>query len=252
MTMQVIRRTGHSNFYKLNKRHAVATHAHGPSSKGLHNPSAYSQKRPEEFGMDWKSRGQIELPSGFTIGETWAGIRKSWLGFKVAKDNGDRALMSKYAHSIRKMQADMGISETIFDDDLLSEDAIKQIEMQMNILNASYDAVRKNKVEEFNRELQQEERVPDYEAIMHDARNELPEAPLPREEIFVTYKENENSCPVPIEPACEVMHDTPVKKRKSCPYVPPIETVMHDYKKEEKRRKEKVRQVKSCFIKIKA
>ena len=56
-----------------------------------------------------------------TLAESWAGLRKAWLGFKIAKANNDALLMTHYATFIRKVQIEMGIQVTEFDPDILDE-----------------------------------------------------------------------------------------------------------------------------------
>ena len=55
-----------------------------------------------------------------TLAESWAGLRKAWLGFKIAKANNDALLMTHYATFIRKVQIEMGIQVTEFDPDILA------------------------------------------------------------------------------------------------------------------------------------
>ena len=53
------------------------------------------------------------------MAQTWSALRKSWLGFKIAKRNGDRLLMKYYAEFIVKLQIELGISVTQFDPGLV-------------------------------------------------------------------------------------------------------------------------------------
>ena len=74
-----------------------------------------------EKEMTAEERKNVLLPCGCTIAESWAALRKCWLGFDITKDQGDKDGMAEYANRIRKMQAEMGIKPTNFDSDILDE-----------------------------------------------------------------------------------------------------------------------------------
>ena len=71
--------------------------------------------------MHHTERKSVELPCGVTVAESWGGLRKAWLGFKIAHANKDTLLMTHYATFIRKVQTEMGIQVTQFDPDILDE-----------------------------------------------------------------------------------------------------------------------------------
>ena len=61
------------------------------------------------------------LPSGFTMKSTYLGLKKAWIGYKIAKAKGDHEKMIYYAKGIQKFQkqlnaplhsfSDLGIAE---------------------------------------------------------------------------------------------------------------------------------------------
>lgn len=61
----------------------------------------------------------IVLPSGLTRSQAWGIVRKSWLGFRIAKDKDNLDAMIKWAHVIRRTQADLGIKLTEFTDPIV-------------------------------------------------------------------------------------------------------------------------------------
>ena len=50
-----------------------------------------------------------KLPSGYTVGQTWGGLHKAWLGYCIAlyKNEGEKTLY--YASIIQKLQRELGI-----------------------------------------------------------------------------------------------------------------------------------------------
>jgi hypothetical protein len=50
-----------------------------------------------------------KLPSGYTVGQTWGGLFKAWLGYCIAlnKNEDDKALL--YASIINKLQRELGL-----------------------------------------------------------------------------------------------------------------------------------------------
>jgi hypothetical protein len=56
------------------------------------------------------------LPSGFTEGQTWGGLYKAWLAFIISKSNDDLDKMQFYAAVIQKLQAELGLHPTPFNE----------------------------------------------------------------------------------------------------------------------------------------
>jgi hypothetical protein len=54
------------------------------------------------------------LPSGFTEGQTWGGLYKSWAAFIIANSNNDQDKKEYYAAVIKKLQHELKIRPTPF------------------------------------------------------------------------------------------------------------------------------------------
>ena len=127
--------------------------------------------------MNHSDRKQFTLPCGYTVAQSWAAIRRSWLGFKIAKSRGDTGKMAYYAAFISKVQSQMGIGKTVFDSGIIDEDLVG--EFSRSCFNKKQAETRINL---------EEERIPDYDYIMERARsftigNSSSSAP-PRQTIF--------------------------------------------------------------------
>ena len=71
--------------------------------------------------MGHEERKSFVLPCGRTLAESWAALRKAWLGFKIARSNDDGALMTHYASFIIKVQMEMGIPTTVFEPNIIDD-----------------------------------------------------------------------------------------------------------------------------------
>jgi hypothetical protein len=129
--------------------------------------------------MHHTERKSFELPCGMTLAESWAGLRKAWLGFKIAKANNDALLMTHYATFIRKVQIEMGIQVTEFDPDILAPNIFD--EPVDNEADGSHFYQEYPSDDIFTQE-------PDYDTIMDDARSSIDDRhesiSAPRENIF--------------------------------------------------------------------
>jgi hypothetical protein len=125
--------------------------------------------------MHHSERKSFELPCGKTVAESWGGLRKAWLGFKIALANHDAALMTHYASFIRKVQMEMGIQVTEFDPDILDEAVDNETETVGSRTYQSYP------FDPTTQEL-------DYDSIMDDARSNIDDKDEivsgPRQNIF--------------------------------------------------------------------
>ena len=125
-------------------------------------------------------------PCGRTLAQSWSALRKSWLGFKIARSNGDAALMTHYASFINKVQMEMGIPTTVFDSNIIDELDFSEI-IDRTCFNEKF-------VENEN-ECTIEEVGPDYDSMMDDARSKMNhnavEMTPPRQNIF---DKSKNSC----------------------------------------------------------
>ncbi len=152
------------------------------SIPGEHNPRALSRLIHNELNLDHLERKSFLLPCGKTVAESWAGLRKAWLGFKIALSNGNVDKMKYYASFITKVQMEMGIEVTNFDTDILDEESNELTS------NCFYKKHVNNKV------TLQENKL-DYDSMMNDARGKMNTgyytAPMPRLNIF---ERSKNSC----------------------------------------------------------
>ena len=156
-------------FYKPGRR-AVGSR----SRWGSHNMRAISRYIPHEIDMSVDERKDTILPCGYTIAQSWAALRKSWLGFNISHCNGDWPGMSKYAYQIRKLQIQMGIQLTHFDPAI--------IDVPVEDEDEYGEEVRANDIRN------EEVNTQDYDKIMENARINLKGEQAsrvgPRDEIF--------------------------------------------------------------------
>ena len=45
----------------------------------------------------------------YSVGQTWAALKKNWKAYKIAKVKNDRVAMLKYAHRIRDLQGELNL-----------------------------------------------------------------------------------------------------------------------------------------------
>ena len=152
--------------------------------------------------MGHLERKSFKLPCGKTLAQSWGALRKAWLGFKIAHSNGDYFKMREYALIIRKLQFQMGIQVTIFDESLLNE----QDEIDLVVHNVESERECKQENHEYP------ENDPIYEhdgdVIMHTP------IPDPRHEIFL--RRVEKSCPYQDKPPATIVQKNVVYYSKSC------------------------------------
>lgn len=53
------------------------------------------------------SNSNIVLPSGYTVKSAFRGLKKAWLGFKIAKSKNDTDKMMHYAKIIQNLQEEL-------------------------------------------------------------------------------------------------------------------------------------------------
>jgi hypothetical protein len=53
-------------------------------------------------------------PMAYSKGQTWGALKKAWRGYKVAKVQGNREDMKKYAERIRTLQKELGLVQAKF------------------------------------------------------------------------------------------------------------------------------------------
>lgn len=62
------------------------------------------------------------LPDGYHVTQTWVALCKSWNGFFWAKREGDHEYMKQYAIRIRKLQKNLGLVQSEFEEDFTPEE----------------------------------------------------------------------------------------------------------------------------------
>jgi hypothetical protein len=63
------------------------------------------------------------LPSGYTIRSTYHGLKKAWIGYKIAKREGDYDKMVYYSEGIKKFQGELNLPVSSFPDVNMIESA---------------------------------------------------------------------------------------------------------------------------------
>lgn len=140
--------------------------------------------------MGHSERKSFELPCGKTVAQTWAALRKSWLGFKIAKSNNDVARMKYYAEFIVKMQTELGVSVTRFGSDLVES----QIGGDEEKAQTNGGELRDTESDDFSfddLDLNYDDQILPSEPVAA-----VSSMPPPRNEILSTYFDRkEKSCP---------------------------------------------------------
>jgi hypothetical protein len=49
------------------------------------------------------------LKSGYTVDQTWKGLKKAWLGYTIAKNKGEDDKLVYYASVIQKLRKELGL-----------------------------------------------------------------------------------------------------------------------------------------------
>ncbi len=50
----------------------------------------------------------------YSVGQTWAALKKAWRAYKIAKAGNDKPNMLKYAERIRTLQGELGLATAKF------------------------------------------------------------------------------------------------------------------------------------------
>jgi hypothetical protein len=56
------------------------------------------------------------LPSGYAKKKTYRSLKRAWIGFKIAKQEGNHDKMKYYAEGVQKFQRQLGIAVSTFSD----------------------------------------------------------------------------------------------------------------------------------------
>jgi hypothetical protein len=160
--------------------------------------------------MASEARKEALLPCRMTVAQSWAALRKCWHGFNIAKSQNNRGWMLEYACRIRKIQIQMGIKRTDFDQDILDENTVMLIDMKYGS-QATLDQEVTNPEES-----RMESTELNYEELMTGLTNSV-KMPDPRESIFNThYPRSDKSCPSPaLRPLAKIEKEA-VCNNQSC------------------------------------
>jgi len=163
--------------------------------------------------MAAEERKGFRLPCGKTIAQSWAALRKCWLGFYITKDQGDKDGMIEFAYRIRKIQAEMGIQSTNFDPEILDENTAIRIDALYRKSPSALNEPVKN-----GEESTLESNDFDYSQIMNEENNSSQNMPAPRQEIFTR---RDKSCPSPAYQTSVNVEEKVTDYENSCYIGPP-------------------------------
>lgn len=170
-------------------RRAVASHSKNDPS----NPASFSRYIRNEGAMHHLERKEAILPCGYKVRESWAALRRSWQGFKIAHSIGDMARKRHYATFIHKVQQEMGIALTPFEPGLVDEQETTTSEGALETNSAEGESTT---IADTNIEWG-DENLPNFEEMMSTVAGNT-EIPDPREEIFAKYEDrSQSSCEYP-------------------------------------------------------
>ena len=66
------------------------------------------------------------LMSGYTVNQTWKGLKKAWLGYTIAKNKGEDDRMVYYASVIQKLRKELELPPANFSHLDIDEDITKE------------------------------------------------------------------------------------------------------------------------------
>lgn len=177
-----------SSVYYRRRKRALASH----SRRGVYKPSGLSgHLRPgTEVMMSAEERKRFRLPCGRTIAESWAALRKCWLGFYITKSQDDIEGVKEFAYRIRRIQAELDIKPTDFDTDILDQDTVIRIDsLYRKSSKSSNDEDNTVRADADSNEMDCSH-IMDVDGI-ESSRESMP---APRQDIFIR---REKSCPSP-------------------------------------------------------
>lgn len=75
--------------------------------------------------------------SGYTVNQTWKGLRQAWLGYTIAKNKGEDDRMKYYASVIQKLRKELDLPPANFSN-LDIDEAIKKEKSSKNKNNLNH------------------------------------------------------------------------------------------------------------------
>lgn len=236
----------YNSWHKSSKqrRRAVSTH----SKFACPNRDGFSRYIPNEELMHHTERKETKLPCGYTVAESWAALRKSWLGFKISYSNSDSIRATEYASIITKIQVEMGIPTTNFDPDILDEETVSNIKARNMGTDESPDGLSEIVIEDPDAETEDE--LPIYEEILNNpSTTNIKNGP--REEIFEAYRGREKSCPWVRQSEVDEDEEETDFELETIDNNPKLDDAWHPYATDEETTSEVTKQVeqtrKSCY-----
>jgi hypothetical protein len=69
----------------------------------------YRNKNNSDDKFRSHSSQSTVLKSGYTVDQTWKGLKKAWLGYTIAKNKGEDDKLVYYASVIQKLRKELGL-----------------------------------------------------------------------------------------------------------------------------------------------
>jgi hypothetical protein len=60
------------------------------------------------------AQANLTSKTPYSVGQSWAALKKAWRAYKIAKVQGDTPNMLKYAERIRTLQGELGLAKANF------------------------------------------------------------------------------------------------------------------------------------------
>lgn len=156
----------------------------------VHDPLA--RRKGDELKTTYEKQNEM-LPCGFTVAQSWSALRKNWLGYKIAKRQGKPEEMFEYARIINKIRGQLEIPILPFE--ALNASAIDFFETEMKAAEPGMHGQLSHSCKYIIDESREpvNERVPNYDLVMHESFLELGKpAPPPSNDLFTRI--NKKSC----------------------------------------------------------
>ena len=96
----------------------------------------YRNKKNSDDKFHRTSQSTV-LKSGYTVNQTWKGLRQAWLGYTIAKNKGEDDRMKYYASVIQKLRKELDLPPATFSH-LDIDEAIKKEKSSKNKNNLNH------------------------------------------------------------------------------------------------------------------
>ena len=91
----------------------------------------YRNKKSRDDKIRRTSQSTV-LKSGYTVNQTWKGLRKAWLGYTIAKNKGEDDRMVYYAEVILKLRKELDLPPASFPHLDIDKDITKEKKEKSN------------------------------------------------------------------------------------------------------------------------